>query len=522
MGRNARRIAALALLFSAGLARADYLILDDGRRVEGKIVAENAKEVRIKTSVGELVFARASIKELKREKTRDEVYAERLATCKTAEDSYQLGLWCEEQKLPKRAEENYSRALELDADHAGARAKLGFVRYAGEWMTPAQRDQRQAEELASEKRAKGLVQYGDRWVTPEDKEKLEQGLVLVDGRWVSHDEALRLQGLAEYRGALMRRDEALALTAADGFVKLAPDAAQRHVGKAAALIGTLPEEELQALDQALARTRAWFDAAFGVEPGLGIFGDRLPEFYVFGYGADAAYAASADWTAGRSNYVPAGWAEGVKGILGFTWIDPYPISSARQGPRGPADLSGHCFHHMGHLLLERLGYDGRLLPPWYVEGVASVAELRTHDENKVFCRASFTESGPEGTRSGSGETLAGFPDQAMRDGSWREALGEALKQGQVRPFDKLAQLEFSQLQLSDIAQSMAIVEWLESRAEALPRFHRELRARAPAAPARVLTVIRDRHDAYNAAFKAAVGLDFRAADAEWRKWFLSR
>ena len=33
-------------------------------------------------------------------------YAERLAACKTAEDFYQLGLWCEEQKLKKRAEEH--------------------------------------------------------------------------------------------------------------------------------------------------------------------------------------------------------------------------------------------------------------------------------------------------------------------------------------------------------------------------------------------------------------------------------
>ena len=62
--------------------RADYLVLADGRRIDGKILSESAKEVRIKTSTGELVFPRASIKELKREKTRDEVYAERLAACR--------------------------------------------------------------------------------------------------------------------------------------------------------------------------------------------------------------------------------------------------------------------------------------------------------------------------------------------------------------------------------------------------------------------------------------------------------
>jgi hypothetical protein len=38
----------------------------------------------------------------------------------------------------------------------------------------------------------------------------------------------------------------------------------------------------------------------------------------------------------------------------------------------------------------------------------------------------------------------------------------------------------------------------------------------------VLTVSKQRQDAYNAAFKAAVGLDYRSADAEWKRWFLSR
>jgi hypothetical protein len=522
MGRLAPALAALALVLTAARARADYLVLDDGRRVDGKIVAESAKEVRIKTSVGELTFKRESIVELKHEKTRDEVYAERLAVCKTAEDRYQLGLWCEEQKLPKRAEENFGKAIELDPDHAGARAKLGFVRYADQWMTPAQRDQRMAEERADEMRAKGLVEHEGRWVTPEAKEKLAQGMMLVDGRWVTRDEALKLQGLAEYRGTPMPRAKALALTAADGFAALAPEAGQRYVGEAAVLIGTLPEDELKALDEALVRTRAWFDGAYGVEPGLKLFNGRLPEFYVFGFGQDAAYSSSADWVAGRSSFIPAGWAEAVKRILGFTWIDPIPISSARQGPRGPADLSGHCYHHMGHLMLESLGYDGRLLPPWYVEGVASLAELRTHDENKVFCRSSFSPPNPEGTRSGSEETRADFGEQMMRDGSWREELARLLKEGPARPFDRLAQLEFSQLQLVDIAQSMAIVEWLESRPGALPAFHKELRARAPAAPARVLTVSKQRQDAYNAAFKAAVGLDYRSADAEWKRWFLSR
>jgi hypothetical protein len=522
MGRLAPCVIALLLAAAAGPARADYLVLADGRRIEGKILSESAKEVRIKTSVGELAFPRGEVRELKREATRDEVYAERLAACKTAEDYHQLGLWCEGEKLKKRAQEHYEKAVALDPDHAGARAKLGFVSYAGRWMTPAERDAVLYEEHAAEMRAKGLVEHAGEWVTPADKAKLEQGLVRVDGVWITRAEELEKHGLAEFHGERMPRERALALAAAEEFAALAPVPVRSHVGSAAVLIGTLPEAELKQLDAALLKTCAWFYGAYGEHPPLSLFDGRLPEFYVFGIGTDAAYTTSVDWAVGRSQHVAAGWPDAVRKTLGFTWIDPLAISSARQGPRGPVDLSGHCYHHMGHLLLERLGFDGKLLPPWYVEGVAALAELRTHGLNKVFCRSTFTFGVAEGTASGGEETVSPVTEEEMDNGSWRGALHELLAQGRARPFDRLAQLEFSQLQLIDIAQSMAIVEWLESRPGALPAFHRELRARAPTAPARVLTVPLERHAAYDAAFKAAAGLDFRAADAEWRKWFLSR
>jgi hypothetical protein len=515
-GRFRLALAALALLAPAALA--DYVILQDGRRIDGKIVEETATAVKIETKFGAFTYQKDEITEIKREKTRDEIYAERLAACKKAEDFYQLGLWCEEQKLRRRATELYEKAIQVDPDHAPARGKLGFVQYKGEWMTPEQRDQRAAKDFAEEMRAKGLVEHEGQWVTPEEKEKLASGLVNLEGRWVTREEYMRRQGLGEFGGEMMPRERALALEVAHGFAEGVKGEVAYHVGEAGVLIGMLSVDEMKSIAAGLVKTRAWFDEAYGVKPGLALFGGRLPELYVLGEGQDAVYPDAIAWAAKRSNYIPDGWAKAVGKTLGFTWLDPVPISTARQGPRGPADLAGHCYHNMGHLMVGRLLYNGRLLPPWYEEGVAAIAELRTHGVNRVFCRSSVYLY--EGSQSN--VERPDIDEAMMRDGSWTHALKKALERDQTRPFDKLAQLPFSQLTMLDVAQSMAIVDWLESQPGALAKFQRAILGAAPEPPSRLHLDGNLRQQGNDAAFQAAVGMGFRQADAEWKKWFLSR
>ena len=264
--------------------------------------------------------------------------------------------------------------------------------------------------------------------------------------------------------------------------------------------------------------RKWFNEHWDVKPGLRLYNDRLAEFYVFDAQSDLQYEKSVDFIAERSTFIPEGWSDSVKRTFGFVWIDPITTSSARQRNRDLGDLIGHCYHHFGHLMLSRHAYKGRMLPPWYEEGMAALTELRIHDENLVFCRSSF--SGFEGTQSSTGRE--DFDDGIMRDGSWRQALKKVIERGQARPFDKLAQLEFSQLELIDIAQSMAIVEWLEHQPNALPKFHKALRRSAPPAPERVIRTGYERQQAYDQAFQEALGIGFRQADREWRQWFLKQ
>jgi hypothetical protein len=508
----------LALLCLAAILAADTVILKDGRRIEGTIKSKTATHVVVATAFGELTFELSAVEEIVTGKTKKELLREKRAACKTGEDFYQLGLWCEQQKMASDAKGAYRKAIEVDPDHAAARGKLGFVQYKGEWMTPEQRDVRMKEDYEADMRAKGFVLHDGRWITPEEKLKLEQGLVLYKGEWLPKAEAMRLQGFLEFEGRWLPKAEALGWTAARDAEEAADRPFAKHITSQALLVGNTSVGILKEIGDGLDRSRGWFDETWEVEPGLKLFGRRLAEFYVFDDDSQP-YLDTVDWIVGRSNYVPEGWADSAKATYGFVWIDPIAISSARQNMRPEGDLVGNCYHHMGHMMLNRLGYEGRLLPAWYDEGMAALCELRTHGRNAVFCRSSY--AGYSGTSSGKIDLV--LDDQVMRDGSWRSVLREALQQGAVPSFDKLALLEFSQLSLRDIATSMAIVEWLEKRGDGtLKRFHAELRKGAPPAPNRVIQAGADRLAYYDRAFEAATGLKTREADREWRNWFLKK
>lgn len=512
---------ALSLALVAPGARADVLVLKDGRRIEGRIVAESALKVKIETSLGALEFPRADVVSIEKGKTRQEEYEERRAAAKSADELHELGLWAEKKNMRREARACMQRAIELDPAHDGAHGWLGHVEYRGEWMMPEERERRMKVDREREMLEQGFVQYGDRWVTPEERAKLEQGLVLVGERWLSFPEAQRARGLEEFEGRWLPRAEALARLDAAAAAAAAERPFALVLNEEALLAGPVPAAVLEEAAAGIVRGRAWFDRLYGSAPGLGLFNGRLAELYLFGTD-DAPYldtiATFASWTA----TLPEGWAEAVRRVHGFLYWDPFPLSSARQWHRNEGDLVGHCYHHWGHLLLNRLGYDGKLLPPWYDESFAALMENEIHARNAVFCRAS-TEAG-EGTSARS--VAFSFDPALLREGRWREVLRGALEAKRVPAFDRLAQKEFSELDLLDVATGMGVYSWLASLPPtaagptALAAFHGELRAAAPELPQRVLDNAGERQAAYDRAFRAAAGIGWREADRVWRSWFL--
>jgi hypothetical protein len=518
------RIALLSTVFlalAAGL-HADTFVLKDGRRIEGKLKRETADTYVVESAVGQLELKKSDVKERLKGLTPREEYDAREKAAKTAEDFFQLGEYASANKLKVLATKAYGRAVELDKDHAGARMALGHVQYKGEWMTPEERDVRQAADEEAEMLARGLVRWSGRWVTPAEKEKLEQGLEQRGGKWLTADEAKRFDGLEKAGEQWFPRGEALARQGVLAVEKVLGKPLQLHVNSQAVFAGDWDPKVLEATGVQVVAAREWFDKCFRVEPGLKLLGDRLAEFYLWNRDSDP-YKNTVEHFAKLTPTVTDTWAAVVKERHGFVWVDPFACSSARVWNRPDDDLVGHCLHHWGHMLLGRLGYDGRLLPPWYDEGFASLTEFRRFGRNAVFCRAASTIVGTAGTSAKKSAASFTFDPGLFREGEWPETLRKALDAKSVPAFDRLAQLEVGQLELLDIACGMAITWWLEERGgEALSKFHAHLRQTQPKPPDRVIQTPRERQAQYDGAFGAAVGMTSREADAAWRAWFLAR
>jgi hypothetical protein len=513
-------LAAAFLALVAARARADEVLLKDGRSFEGKIEKETKDQVAIQTRFGRMEFTRAEISEIKHGKTTEETFEERWQAAKSAADYYDLGLWCQEKKIKNEAKRCMKRAIELEPDHEGARTYLGFVRYEGEWMTPEERDAKVRAKEEADMAAQGFVRHGDRWVTLEEKAKLDQGLVLVDGKWLAPDEAMRKQGFDTWNGQWLPRSEALSQADVDHVEEKLGLKLVRAKSEYAIVAGPFPLDFLRSIALQIDAGRRWFHEVFALAADDPFAGDRLPQFYAWGRDS-TPYVDTCEWFASLTKTVPAGWADGVKKIHGFVWWDPYCVSSARLWNRPDDDIAGHCYHHSGHLLLNRLGYDGRLLPPWYDEGFAAEMEFHTHDRNAVFCIA---HAAPVETGGGTSARKIEFQFETMefRGGSWRKKLADALASNEVPPFDQLAKKEFGELTRIDIATSMAILEWLLTQEGALARFHKVVRETSPKPPLRVIFDGNERRAVYDRAFGAAVQLSMRSADQAWREWFRNR
>ncbi len=135
-----RSVITAAALIAAALAlpcAADTVVLKDGRRLEGKVVSEDGETISLILQYGKMTIQKSDVLSIEKGPTAEEVYQERAS--KLAEDDLQgrvdLAKWCFENDLDREGRWEYTRVLEIDSDHAEARAALDFVRHEGKWIT---------------------------------------------------------------------------------------------------------------------------------------------------------------------------------------------------------------------------------------------------------------------------------------------------------------------------------------------------------------------------------------------------
>jgi len=183
------------------VARGDVVVLENGGRVEGRLVNVKKGDSRdkyvIETAAGRLTLDKSQVKEvIEQSASKDEYEKVRRQYSDTAEGQMSLALWCRDHNLPREREKHLQRVIELDPNSAEAHRLLkhlrdeggwktqrqffedrGYVEYMGQWMTAQERDLKEdarKTELA-EKEWKGKLKRWRSWLDgPRGQEAIDQ------------------------------------------------------------------------------------------------------------------------------------------------------------------------------------------------------------------------------------------------------------------------------------------------------------------------------------------------------------
>lgn len=160
-------LAGLALGWFGSGALGDRITLRGGGQVKGKLIPDKANpgQLLLLGEVGRtpMVLKKDQVVQVVAEKgPLDDYILLRQKDRATADQEYELGVWCEEHNLKDMAQVHFDQTVKRDSTHELAHRKLGHVLLEGRWLN--------ADEV---KEAQGMIRYKGRWMTPEEKERLE-------------------------------------------------------------------------------------------------------------------------------------------------------------------------------------------------------------------------------------------------------------------------------------------------------------------------------------------------------------
>lgn len=499
---------ALLLLLSllASPLRADVVFLKDGREIEGEVEAKGTNEYAIKTRHGTVVVARSQVERIEKRLTPEQELArrEQEVAAGDADGWFALSEYALEHKLRKDQRRLLEKALAADPEHAPSHEALGHVRHAGQWMTPEAREKAIAEAEQEAMRARGLVLYQGRWVSAEAREFLERGLVEVDGKWLTPAEARAARGLTLVDGELVPQSagEVLELVqafAAESGIALSPYSTQ-HI-TAASPLGLEHARELAGRCE---EAFGWVCEVLDQPRDLEWVGGRN----VFSLVLDGReeFAAFTQFFANHERKVDRRWAQSVGRSDGFYWWDPVGTTAVRRGQRLPEHATAHSVHSIGHVFLNRIGYNFCFLPAWLDEGFAGLVEFQVMGFNSTSCLGTGGYATPQGRNT---DLLPGL--------NWLESMSARIRAGDDPPFEPILLQDIASMEPDQAVKATAVLRYLlQEKPADFRRFFARLREVWPAG------VVNHRgpeaREAHRQAFEA-LGIVPARIDAEVRAFY---
>jgi len=464
---------ALVLLLCAAPAAADDLYGPQGSRPfvsDVKVVDEGADRITyVDKSLKERSLPRAAVARIERHPTDVHECLDRLAAAKDAATVVEIAEWAKGRRFQKGAIESiFARAIELDPANEAANTALGRVQYKGLWMTPEERTRREREDEEAAMRAKGLVRFEDRWVTPEDKEKLERGLRLHKGRWMTPDEIKEDEGYVKYEGKWVKKEELEALKL------IGP--ARKDTGLGAALLveqtphflvlGDLPQEQLKDLGGTMERLHAEWKRVFPDADDAELYAGTKYTLFAFRRNPPYQKLVRAVYDrlkeeGGHSAAFMKREEERMRARLRETsyWeIHPAPVSAHVQMPDPFEGLRSHAVHFAANVLATR--YARVTFPTWWLnEGLGYYFEKQVTGTIQTFSTdvgvTKYAEQGPGGEARG---------DPWLDSSHWNNLLLQLVRSGRDPQLDLMKTKNLyerdNRLSVQDLAKAHSVVTFL--------------------------------------------------------------
>jgi hypothetical protein len=180
-------LVAMALVLGASTARGDVIILRGGGQITGKVMPDPQNKDRVLVWLLQgrkpLSFQKAQIVEVTPKASPLDDYFERVKKVPaTAQAQYDLGAWCDQNKMTDLGRLHYEAALASDKLFEPAHRKLGHVFHDGYWLS--------RDDLSA---IQGLVKYKGRWISTEEKAKRQAGEEVAANQvaWIRRIKILR-------------------------------------------------------------------------------------------------------------------------------------------------------------------------------------------------------------------------------------------------------------------------------------------------------------------------------------------